>query len=134
MLASSRRATVPSPRSGWVLAMSDACRLPARPQEPAGSRGSAVTLAELTVAEYDRAADASRDHGRVVAVDHAAESAVERHLLLVIAVHRVVESSGIDHHEVSAIALTQRAGVKPEPVGDLRGQAVHRVLDRHERI
>ena len=75
-----------------------------------------------------------RDDGRVVAVDHAAQPAVERHLLLVVGVDRVVEAGRVDHDEVGAVALAQRAGVETEPVGDLGGEPVHRALERHERL
>src|ERR1700739_836033 len=61
MLVSRRRATAPPGRSRCVLAMAGRCPRGSAdhsPQETTGPRRGPVTLAELTVAEHDRAADA----------------------------------------------------------------------------
>src|SRR6478752_5123449 len=130
MLASSSLATVSSRRCCCVLAMSDRHfgALPGtRLQEPAGLCGRSVAFAELAVAIDHLAVDTGRDDGGVVAVDHPGQAAVERHLLFVILVHRVVEPGRIDHDEVGALAFTQRACREPEPVGNFGGEAVHRM-------
>src|SRR6185312_8456485 len=136
MLASSSRATVSSRRCRWVLAISGVDELPrgGRRQEATGLRGRPVAFAEFTGAEDDLAVHACGDHGRVVAIHHAAQASVERDLLLVVSVYRAVQAGGVDHHEVGAISLAQRAGVKPEPVGDLAGEPMDRVFDGHEPI
>jgi hypothetical protein len=102
-------------------------------QVAARLHGVAVALPEFAAAEHDGAADTGRDDGVVVAVDHAPQAAVERHLFLVVAVHRVVEAGGVDHDEVRPVALPQRAGVDAEPLGQLAGQPVHRALHGQER-
>src|SRR5882757_3787730 len=123
MDASSRRATVSSRRCCWVLATSDgSCHVRhdlrgetgVGPKEVTRLHGRPVALAELAVAVHDGPADARRDHGGVVAVDHAAQAAVERDLLLVVAVDRRVEAVRVDHDEVGAVTLTQGARVKAE--------------------
>src|SRR5690349_16923233 len=95
MLASSSRAMVSSRRCCWVLAMSGRdglTRVLPGLEEPSGLDRFAVAVAERAVAEDDRAVDAGRDDRRVVAVHHAGEVAVEGHLLLVVLVHRRVQS------------------------------------------
>src|ERR1700744_5202489 len=96
MLASSNRATVSSRRCCWV-AMSDPRGLPLTrvgPQIPARLHRLSIAVAESAVAEHDRAVDAGDHHRRVVAVDHAAQAAVERDLLLVVRVDRLVQAGG----------------------------------------
>src|SRR5882762_6218672 len=137
ILASSSRATVSSRRCFWVLAMSDwrFRRLAGiGPQEVAGLHGGAVPLAEPTAAVHDCAVDSSRDDRCVIAVDHAAQAAVEGDLLLVIAVHRVVQPCRIDDDEVGPVTFAQGACVEPEPVRDLGGEPVDRSFDGQERM
>src|SRR5258705_13562159 len=131
MLASSRRAMVSSRRCCCVLAMSGKsfrglCRIGLK--EAAGLHGRPVTLTEHAVAEHDGAVDTRRDHCGVIPVDHAAQAAVERHLLLVVAVDRFVEACGVDDHEVGAFTFAQGARVEAEPLGDLAGKAIHPTL------
>src|SRR5882757_691318 len=141
MHASSRRATVSSRRCCWVLAMSDgSCHVRhdfrgetgTGPKEVTRLHGRPVALAELAVAVHDGPADSRRDDCSVVAVDHAAQAAVERDLLLVVAVDRRVEAFRVDHDEVGAIALSQGARVEAEPLGDLGGEAMNRPLGGEE--
>src|SRR5258708_16035275 len=137
ILASSSRATVSSRRCCWVLAMSDwrFRRLAgARAEEAAGLHGGAVPLAELTAAVHDCAVDPGRDDRCVVAVDHAAQAAVELDLLLVIAVHRVVQPCRIDDDEVGPVTFAQGACVEPEPVRHLGGEPVDRSFAGQEPI
>src|ERR1700722_15767961 len=110
ILASSSRATVSSRRCCWVLAISDPHTRTGRPrfirngpQITARLHGLSVAIAELAVAEHDRAVDAGCDPSRVVAIDHAAQAAVERNFLLVVSTHRIVEAGRIDHHEVRTV-------------------------------
>src|ERR1700758_3459698 len=118
MLASSSRATVSSRRCCWVAISDPRTRdgglsmTRSGPQIPARLHRLSIAVAELAVAEHDCAVDAGGHHGRVVAVDHAAQAAVERALLLVGRVDRVVEAGRIDHHKVGTVALAQRAGVQ----------------------
>src|SRR5271155_655976 len=77
MLASSRRATVSSRRCCCVLAISEPRVRPgglkftgSGPQITARLHGLSVAVAELAVAEHDRAAHTCCDHGRVVSVHH----------------------------------------------------------------
>src|ERR1700722_19356703 len=135
ILASRSRETVSSRRCCWVLAMSGRCfrsAADARPQEVAGLRGRAVPVAEVTVAVDDRAVDSSRDDCGVVAVDHAAQAAIELDLLLVVAVHRVVKARRIDDDEVGPVTFPQGAGVEAEPVRNLAGEPVDRSFDGQE--
>src|SRR5882757_7600577 len=137
MHASSSRATVSSRRCCWVLAMSDTDlrgETGIGPKEVTRLHGRPVTLAELAVAVHDGPADTRRDHCGVVAVDHPAQAAVERDLLLVVAVDRRVEAFRVDHDEVGAVALTQGARVEAEPLGDLGGEAMNRALGGEERM
>src|SRR5689334_14164065 len=110
MLASSSRAMVSSRRCCCVRGMSGKRFrgfAAAGAKEAAGLRRRPVAIAELTVAEDHAAVDAGSDDRGVVAVDHAAQVAVKRHLLLVIGVNRAVEAGWVDHHEVGPIALAQ---------------------------
>src|SRR3954454_14415872 len=125
MLASRRRAIVSSRRSCWVLAISGRDGFPrglAGLQEPSGLDRLPVAITELALAEYDHAVDARGDDGPVVAVHHARQVAVERHRLLVVAVHRVVEAGRVDDDEVGAVAFSQRARGQAEPFRDLGGE------------
>src|SRR5271166_390540 len=110
MQASSRRPTVSSRRCCWVLAMSGASHSQAhgggpphgrgprtRPQVPARLHGFPVAVAELSVAEHDGTAHTRPNDDCVVAVDHAPQAAVERDLVLAVAVHRLVEARRVDH-------------------------------------
>src|SRR6478609_9727003 len=121
MLASSTRAIVSSRRSCWVRAISNRGVFPLRRaglQEPSGLDRLPVAGTELALAEYDHAVDARGDDGLVVAVHHARQVAVERHLLLVVAVHRVVEAGRVYDDEVGAVAFSQRARRQAEPFRD----------------
>src|SRR5947209_15356596 len=102
MHASRSRPTVSSRRCCCVLAMSDAdfrgthAPVPLTgPQVPAGLGGEAVAVPEAPLAEDHRAAHTGGDHGMVVAIDHPPQAAVERHLLFVVAIHRVVEAGRV---------------------------------------
>src|SRR5690242_3449374 len=138
MLASSSRATVSSRRSRCVLATSgghgggDGSGRVGGPKEAAGRDGLAVTVSELPTAIDDLTVDGGGHDRGVVAVDHATQAAVELDGAFVVAVDGVVEAGRVDDHEVGGVALAQPAGVQTEPVGDLGGQAVDGVLDRHE--
>src|SRR5215210_1446901 len=130
MLASSRRAMVSSRRCCCVLAMSGGNGGPAALfglEEPSGFHGFAVALAELAFAENDFAVDTGCYNGRVIAVHHPRQVAIERHGLLVIGVHRVVEPGRVDDDEVGAVALAQRASREAEPLGDFGREPVHRM-------
>src|SRR5258708_26695916 len=147
MLASRSRPTVSSRRCRWVLAMSDSdfhgahavgpllARLPCtRPQVPARLHALPVTLTELASAEDDLAAHARRDDGRIIAIDHAAQAAVEGDLVLAIPVDGFVQVGRVDHHEVRAVALPQGAGIDAEPLRHLAGQAIHRAFPGQQRL
>src|SRR5258705_13052820 len=138
MLASRSRPTVSSRRCRWVLAISDASAqgrsLPCtRPQVPSRLHRLPVTLTELAVPEDDLAAHARRDDGRIVAIDHPAQAAVEGNRVLVVPVDGFVQVGRVDHHEVRAVALPQCAGVDAKPIGHLAGQAMHRAFRGQER-
>ena len=45
----------------------------------------------------------------------------------------IVEALRVDDDQVGAIADAQVAGVEAVPVGELAGQPVHGLLERHER-
>src|ERR1700733_6354624 len=86
------------------------------PQVPARLDALAVAIAELTLAEDDGAVDPGRDHGLIIAIDHASQAAVKRNLFLVVAVHRFVQAGRIDHHAVRTVTLPQRARADAKPL------------------
>src|SRR3984957_2129942 len=132
--ASRSRPTVSSRRCCCVLAISGSdfdgalgCRpLLTGPQVAARLHGLSVTVAELAGAEDHGAAHTRRNHGVVVAIDHAPQATVEGHRFLVVTLDRLVQSGRVDHREIGAVALAQGAGVDAEPLGQFTGQAMHR--------
>src|SRR5579875_1117241 len=74
-------------------------------QETPRLDGAAVPVTKLPVAEHHNTTDTGGDDGRVVAVHHAAQPAVERHLFLVVAVHGFVETGRVDYREIRSAAL-----------------------------
>ncbi|CQD19274.1 hypothetical protein BN970_04347 [Mycolicibacterium conceptionense] len=101
-------------------------------QEPAGAL-LADEVGQLTVGEHGAPADQDGGDGLVVAIHHAGQAAVLLDGVLGVGVEGVVEMFGVDDHHVGAVPDAQVTGIDAVPVGELAGEPVHGLFDRHER-